>query len=136
GNDVGHAVGVAGVASRRCAAPRRLIAQTVVVFNVWLGFNPLAYTAISGTEQLLLLGWLTQLGLALLYNQWVPDHKVTTPAAFTLFNLGLPAALLGQPGIIRFGGEWLGILAASGALLQLIAGVLVSIDVWRHLFSR
>ena len=35
-----------------------LLAQTVAVFDIWLGFNPLAYTAIIATQQILLLGWL------------------------------------------------------------------------------
>ncbi|MBE7470310.1 MAG: hypothetical protein DPW09_32230 [Anaerolineae bacterium] len=46
-----------------------LLAQAVVLFDGWLGFNPLAYTASAATQQIFLLGWLTQLGLALLYER-------------------------------------------------------------------
>ncbi|NJN93843.1 MAG: hypothetical protein HC875_07005 [Anaerolineales bacterium] len=48
-----------------------LLAQAVTVFDGWLGFNPLAYTASTATQQILLLGWLTQLGLALIYDRWL-----------------------------------------------------------------
>jgi hypothetical protein len=48
-----------------------LLAQAVTVFDSWLGFNPLAYTASAATQQILLLGWLTQLGLALIYDRWL-----------------------------------------------------------------
>lgn len=48
-----------------------LLAQAVTVFDSWLGFNPLAYTASAATQQILWLGWLTQLGLALIYDRWL-----------------------------------------------------------------
>ncbi len=41
-----------------------LVAQAVAVFDIWLGFNPLAYTTVTAIRQILLLGWLTQLALA------------------------------------------------------------------------
>jgi len=116
-----------------------LLAQAVMVFDVWLGFNPLAYTAITATTQILLLGWLTQLGLALIYERWLGQKKpvmtiFNLPAAylvFILFNLGLPLVLLGQPGLAVFGGAWLGLVAALGAGIQLLAGLILLYDVWQ-----
>jgi hypothetical protein len=133
-----------------------LLAQAVAVFDVWLGFNPLAYTAVSATQQLLLLGWLTQLGLALVYNYWFPsitsgpdsqaqaeDSSSNRPASpanvqpstqsmvvLVLFNIGLPLVIIGQPGLALLGGDWLGAVAAFGGLLQLFAGLLFVRDAW------
>lgn len=121
-----------------------LLAQAVNIFDVWLGFNPLAYTAVTATMQLLLVGWLTQLGLALVYARWprpvpqpedspgeLPQEKWPM-VVFILFNLGLPLAILGQPGLMIFGGQWLGAVAAFGAVLQLFAGLLFIYDVWQR----
>ncbi len=117
-----------------------LLAQLVTIFDVWLGFNPLAYTAIGATSQIFILGWLTQLGLALIYERWLTSAKTAaeqsgarpkSPAAvFALFNLGLPLAILGQPGMILWGGAWLGTLAVLGGVLQLLAGLVLVGQVW------
>lgn len=128
-----------------------LLAQAVTIFDVWLGFNPLAYTAVAATEQTLLIGWLTQLALALVYNRWLsPAEKERTPLSptanwqpaiapaslpmvvFVLFNLGLPLVILGQPGLALLGGQWLGAAAAFGGLLQLFAGLVFVYDIWRR----
>ena len=37
--------------------------------DVWLGFNPLAYTAVGSTLQALLVGWLSQAVMGLLYDR-------------------------------------------------------------------
>ena len=120
-----------------------LLAQTVTVFDVWLGFNPLAYTAVSATMQLLWLGWLTQLGLALVYDRWLmpvreqiilggsPRRPGLPMTVFVLFNIGLPLVIIGQPGLIMLGDNWLGAVAAFGALLQLFAGLAFVYDVWK-----
>jgi hypothetical protein len=135
-----------------------LLAQAVTVFDVWLGFNPLAYTAVAATEQMLLVGWLTQLGLALAYDRWLlpaePGRRqgaveppgeqrlnqspglqsaTSTLLIFLLFNIGLPLAIAGQPGLALFGGLWLGAAAALGGLLQLAAGLLFVYEAWRLL---
>ena len=55
---------------------------------------------------------------------------------FILLNLGLPLAILGQPGLMIFGGSWLGAVAAFGALLQLFAGLVFVYDLWRGLLSE
>jgi hypothetical protein len=126
-----------------------LLAQAITVFDAWLGFNPLAYTAITATEQILLLGWLTQLGLALVYACWFPlinsntglpaeTHNSTrnpnpetqSMVVFVLFNIGLPLVIIGQPGLVLFGGHWLGAVAAVGGLLQLFAGLVFVRQMW------
>lgn len=123
-----------------------LLAQVVAVFDVWLGFNPLAYTAVATTEQILLVGWLTQLAVSLIYDRWLVPAE--SPAAdqnaqagtadyavsmivFWLFNLGLPLVIAGQPGLALFGGRWLGPVAAFGGLLQLLAGLVFVREIWR-----
>lgn len=110
-----------------------LLAQAVSVFDVWLGFNPLAYTAIAATQQLFLLGWLTQLGLALVYDRWLSPPPGSATIVFILFNIGLLLALLGQPGLALWGGTWLGAAAAIGGLLQFIAGLLFVGQAWSAL---
>ena len=77
-----------------------LLAQAAAVFDVWLGFNPLAYTTITATQQLLLLGWLTQVALALIYDRWLVNAgRQSALAVLILFNLGLPLTIIGQPGL-------------------------------------
>ena len=114
-----------------------LLAQVTAVLDVWWGFNPLAYTTVAATEQLLLLGWLTQLGLALIYDRWLLPAASPRPAlvVLVLFNVGLLLALAGQPGLALFGRPWLGAAAAAGALLQFLAGLLL---LWqaRRLFHK
>lgn len=133
-----------------------LLAQTVSVLDVWLGFNPLAYTAATATQQLFLLGWLTQLGMALVYDRWLQGLEIGDSGSiqnrkskientqralrpksflwvFILFNIGLPLVIAAQPGLALFGGAWLGPVAAIGALLQLIAGLLFVKQAWSAL---
>jgi hypothetical protein len=129
-----------------------LFSQAVAIFDVWLGFNPLAYTAVSTTEQILLVGWLTQLGLALIYDRWLSRLNLDVKSSsegqeatastrrsdrgmvvFVLFNLGLLLAIIGQPGLAIFGGQGLGAVAALGGLLQLFAGIVFVLDVWHTL---
>jgi hypothetical protein len=108
-----------------------LLAQAITVFDVWLGFNPLAYTAIAVVQQALFLGWLTQLGLALVYDRWLSAPAKSALVVFTLFNIGLPLVIAGQPGLALFGGPWLGAVAAMGGLLQLLAGVVFVRAAWQ-----
>jgi len=105
-----------------------LLAQAVTVFDTWLGFNPLAYTALISTEQTLLVGWLTQLGMALMYDRRSSYGSMRGLVVLTLLNIGLPLTIIGQPGLIMLGGRWLGPVAAVGALLQLFAGVVFVYD--------
>ncbi|MCL4297609.1 MAG: hypothetical protein KJ077_17850 [Anaerolineae bacterium] len=110
-----------------------LLVQAVSVFDGWLGFNPLAYTAIAATQQLFLLGWLTQLGLALVYDRWLSPPPGSAMTVFVLFNMGLLLVLMGQPGLALLGGTWLGAAAAVGGLLQFIAGLLFAGQAWSAL---
>jgi hypothetical protein len=119
-----------------------LVAQAVAVFDVWLGFNPLAYTTVTATTQVLLVGWLTQVALALIYDRWLTPAELEAKSTsavqsskfglivFVLFNLGLPLVIIGQPGLSIFGGRWLGAAAAFGAVLQLLAGLIFVWVVW------
>ncbi len=108
-----------------------LLAQAVSAFDVWLGFNPLAYTAVAATQQLLLLGWLTQLGLALAYDRWLSPPDKSARLVFILFNIGLPLVIVGQPGLALFGGPWLGVVTVVGGLLQVWAGLEFVRQAWR-----
>jgi uncharacterized membrane protein len=110
-----------------------LLAQAISVLNAWLGFNPLAYTAVATTQQLLLLGWLTQMALALVYDRWLSPPPPAAMTVFVLFNIGLPLVIAGQPGLALFGGSWLGLVAVVGALLQFIAGLLFVKQAWSAL---
>jgi hypothetical protein len=113
---------------------------------VWLGFNPLAYTATLAIEKIFLMGWLAQLALALVYDRWwQPSHlrqanlvfsSKGDMAVFTLFNLGLPLIILGQPGVVIQLGAWVGALAALGSLLQLLAGLIFLWEVRGWLKAR
>lgn len=109
-----------------------LTAQAAAAFDVWLGFNPLAYTTVTAVTQLLLLGWLTQIALALVYGRWLTPFTDDGAGrwVFILFNLGLPLVIIGQPGVSIFTGPWIGAAAALGALLQLAAGVVLSRQIW------
>ena len=110
-----------------------LLAQAVTIFDGWLGFNPLAYTAVATAQQLLLVGWLTQLGMALVYDRRAGGSDSPARAAFVLFNVGLPLAILGQPGLAAVGSAWLGAVAAFGGLLQLFGGLVFVYSVWKNL---
>lgn len=104
-----------------------LLAQVIAVLDVSLGFNPLAYTAITATEQIFFVGWLSQIALAVIYDRWLSFAKYGK-AVFVLFNIGLPLTLVGQPGIAVWGGNWVGFMAGVGALLQLAAGIIFMWD--------
>lgn len=123
-----------------------LLVQTVAGFDLWLGFNPFAYTATAAIEKMLLMGWLAQVALAVVYDGWLRPPETYSEerllasgsnlAVFTLFNLGLPLVILGQPGLAILAGTWVGVLAAVGSLLQLLAGVIFLGEVRYRLKAR
>jgi hypothetical protein len=116
-----------------------LLVQTVTVFDIWLGFNPLTYTTATAAGQILLVGWLTQLALALVYDRWLSSGEQGDRAGlviFVLFNLGLPLVIIGQPGLVILGDNWMGAIAAFGALLQLVAGAIFLQQMWRFLRKK
>jgi hypothetical protein len=111
-----------------------LLAQAISILDAGLGFNPLAYTATAATQQILLLGWLTQLGLALIYDRWLTltevSNRKSSSIVFALFNIGLPLVIIGQPGLALVGGAWLGIVAVGGGVLLLAAGLIFIRQAW------
>jgi hypothetical protein len=92
------------------------------------------------------MGWLAQVALALVYDQWLrpsdayPEELLLRSrlnrAVFILFNLGLPLVILGQPGLAVWAGAWVGVLTVLGSLLQLLAGVLFLREVRYRLKAR
>jgi hypothetical protein len=110
-----------------------LVLHVAVLVDVWWGFNPLAYTSVGATEQTLLLGWLSQATLALIYDRWLPQSR-HAEQVFRLFNLGLPASILGQPILALSGLNWLGLLISVGGLLQLAGGVLFAWEIRQVLY--
>lgn len=122
-----------------------LILQALALFDAWLGFNPFAITTGGVTNQALLVGWLSQLGLALAYDRWLPDSG-RSGLVFWLLNAGLVLSILGQPGLnvvlsllaarqpqLRAAaGALLGISAGLGGVLQLAAGGIFAWEVWRR----
>lgn len=112
-----------------------LLLQTMVMLDVWLGFNPLAYTSVGATEQTLLVGWLSQVALALAYDRWLPQPR-WGQTVFVLFNLGLPLTILGQPILAMFGLNWLGLLITIGGLLQLVGGGLFAWEMVKIIRQR
>lgn len=116
-----------------------LLVQAITLFDLWLGFNPLAYTAVNITIQMLLIGWLSQLGLALVYNIWLEPLRTDGVSGagrasrgaviFGLFNLGLPLVIIGQPGVALLAGGWIGFIGAVGGLCQLAAGLIFLVEV-------
>ncbi len=103
--------------------------------DVWLGFNPLAYTAVGATLQALLVGWLSQAAMGLLY-----DRLVTTPrhaaATWVCLNLGLALSILGQPVLAWTGVGLVGGLVAVGGLLEFAAGAIFAVEAWRALKTK
>ncbi len=95
-----------------------LFMQAITVFDLWLGFNPISYTTAISITHIFLVGWLTQLALALIYDQWLDGVSQKRGTwVFLLFNIGLPLVLVGQPGLLIFGGVWLGAAASLGRLV-------------------
>jgi len=114
-----------------------LLAQAAAALDVWLGFNPLTYTTTTATQQLLLLGWLTQIALALIYDRWLVNARTHSALpVLILFNLGLPLTIIGQPGLAIFGRGWIGAVAVLGAILQLVAAIVFIREAWIHIYKH
>ncbi len=112
-----------------------LALNAAALADVWLGFNPLAYTSVGSTLQALLVGWLSQAAMGLLY-----DRLVTSPRWASLtwacLNLGLALSILGQPVLAWTGAGLVGGLVAVGGLLEFAAGVTFAAEVWRALKTK
>ena len=104
--------------------------HAMAMFDVWLGFNPLAYTSVSSTMQVLLIGWLSQSVMALLYDRLVKSPRLVT-MTWACLNVGLVLTIVGQPALALTGSNVVGGLVAMGGLLQTAGGVTFVIEVAR-----
>jgi hypothetical protein len=107
-----------------------LLLHAVGMFDVWLGFNPLAYTSLGSMMQMLLIGWLTQSTMALLYDRLVGSPRLVT-VVWACLNVGLVLTIVGQPLLGLTGSDLVGGLVAMGGLMQLSGGAAFIIEVTR-----
>jgi len=104
-----------------------LVLQVVAMFDVWLGFNPLAYTSVGSTMQMLLIGWLTQSVMALLYDRLVDSARLVS-VIWACLNVGLVLTIVGQPALALTGSDLVGGLVAMGGLMQMIGGLAFAVE--------
>ena len=109
-----------------------LVLQVVAMFDIWLGFNPLAYTSVGSTMQMLLIGWLTQSAMALLYDRLVESPRLVS-VIWACINVGLVLTILGQPALALTGSDLVGGLVAMGGLMQMIGGLAFAVELVRAL---
>ena len=102
----------------------------VVMFDVWLGFNPLTYTSVSSTMQATLIGWLTQSAMAIVYDRLLRSPRLAT-LAWACLNVGLVLTVIGQPVLALTGHNLVGGLVAMGGLMQMAGGIAFAIEVAR-----
>ncbi len=107
-----------------------LVLHAVAMFDVWLGFNPLAYTSVGSTMQVLLVGWLSQSVMALLYDRLVKSPRLVA-MTWACLNGGLALTIVGQPALALTGSNVVGGLVAMGGLLQAAGGVMFVAEVAR-----
>jgi hypothetical protein len=112
-----------------------LVLHAVAMFDVWLGFNPLAYTSVGSTMQTMLIGWLTQSAIALLYDRLLKSPRLV-PVVWACLNVGLVLTIVGQPVLALTGNNLAGGLVAMGGLMQLAGGMTFAVEVVRALRSR
>lgn len=104
-----------------------LILHAIAMFDIWLGFNPLAYTSVGATMQTLLIGWLTQSVMALLYQLLVNSPRMVT-MVWACLNVGLVLTIVGQPVLALTGNDLVGGLVAMGGLMQVAGGMTFAIE--------
>jgi hypothetical protein len=109
-----------------------LALHAVAMFDVWLGFNPLSYTSVGATMQTLLIGWLSQAAIALIYERLVPRPRMTA-VTWACLNVGLLLTIMGQPALALTGSDLIGGLVAVGGLMQVTGGLLFIYEVIRSL---
>lgn len=99
------------------------------MLDLWLGFNPLAYTAMGGTMLSLVVGWLGQCAMGVLYGLRAepPRRHLLT---FVLVNVGLPVVILGQPVLAIRGGTAAGVVVAVGGLALLVGALNFASEIW------
>jgi hypothetical protein len=104
-----------------------LLLQAAQLTDLWLGLNPLAYTATNIVLQVLLVGWLTQAAIGLTYRVVITRPRAGA-VAWACLNLGLIAALVGQPLLVLTGGGPTGALVMAAGLLQVAGGTAFAVD--------
>ena len=109
-----------------------LALHAAAMADVWLGFNPLAYTSVGSTHQALLIGWLSQAAMGLLYDRLVRSPR-RAALTWACLNLGLALTILGQPALAWTGAGLVGGLVAAGGLLEFAAGIIFAVEIWRAL---
>jgi hypothetical protein len=112
-----------------------LVLYAIAMFDVWLGFNPLAYTSVGSTMQMLLVGWLTQSAMGLLYDRLVKSPRLVA-IVWACLNVGLVLTIVGQPALALTGNDLVGGLVAMGGLMQATGGVTFAIEIVRALRVR
>ncbi len=112
-----------------------LALHAIAMFDVWLGFNPLAYTSVGSTIQMLLVGWLTQSAMGLLYDRLVRSPRLVA-IVWACLNVGLVLTSVGQPALALTGNDLIGGLVAMGGLMQATGGVTFVIEIARALRGR
>jgi hypothetical protein len=112
-----------------------LVLHAITMFDVWLGFNPLAYTSMNSTMQMLLVGWLTQSAMGLLYDRLVKSARLVA-IVWACLNVGLVLTIVGQPALALTGNDLVGGLVAMGGLMQATGGVTFAIEIARALRRR
>jgi hypothetical protein len=112
-----------------------LALHAVAMFDVWLGFNPLVYTSVGLTMQMLLIGWLTQFAMAFLYHYLVKSPYLVA-VIWACLNVGLVLTIVGQPVLALTDSDLVGGLVAMGGVMQLAGGVAFMIEVTRAMRIR
>jgi hypothetical protein len=105
-----------------------LVLQAIGMFDVWLGFNPLSYTSVGSTLQSLLIGWLSQSVIALLYERLIKSPNLAT-VTWACLNGGLLLTIFGQPVLALTGSDLAGGLVALGGLMQAAGGAAFAFEV-------
>ncbi len=104
-----------------------LTLQAAHMADLWMGLNPLAYTSDRVIAQVLLVGWLSQAVIGLLYGSVIASPR-TGLAAWVCLNLGLIMTVVGQPMLALTGSGLAGGSAVGGGLLQLAGGIFFVAD--------
>jgi hypothetical protein len=78
--------------------------------------------------QALLVGWLTQSVMALLYDRLVKPARLVA-VVWACLNVGLALTILGQPVLAFTGNDWVGGLVAMGGLMQAAGGIMFAAEV-------
>lgn len=112
-----------------------LTLHAIAMLDLWLGFNPLAYTSVASTMQTLLIGWLSQATMALIYDRLVESSRLVA-VIWACLNVGLLLTIVGQPLLALTGSDLIGGLVAMGGLMQVTGGMMFAYEVRRAIRLR